>query len=75
MEDRIYIETDGVVMNKFLLIFGIVVFLYCLYLFAVSIYATNSDPYIFYISIFGMLNASIAIAVSEILDKVNTSKS
>jgi hypothetical protein len=62
-------------MGKFLLIFGIVVFLCCLYIFVVSFFVNHTDPYLFYMSIFGMLNASIAIAVSEILENVKTSKS
>ncbi|QCJ44586.1 hypothetical protein FAY30_23330 [Bacillus sp. S3] len=62
-------------MSKFLLIFGIVVFLCCSYILVVSFFATHTDPNLFYFSILGMLNASIAIAVSEILDNVKTSKS
>jgi hypothetical protein len=70
-----FVETDGVVMSKFLSIFGVVVFLYCLYLFVTFFFSNDREAAIFYGSIFGMLNASIAIAVSEILNKVKTTKS
>ena len=62
-------------MGKFLLTFGIVVFLYCLWFFVSFFFSTDHEAAVFYGSIFGMLNASIAIAVSEILNKVKSTKS
>ena len=72
---RINVETDGMTMSKFLLTFGVIVFLCSLYLFVAFFFSTDREAAIFYGSIFGMLNASIAIAVSEILDKVKKAKS
>jgi hypothetical protein len=60
----------GVTMSKFLLTFGGVVFFYCLYLFVAFFFSSDHEVAIFYGSIFGMLNGSIAIAVSQILNKL-----
>ncbi|MFF2450557.1 hypothetical protein ACFVSW_26285 [Neobacillus sp. NPDC058068] len=62
-------------MEKFLYTFGTVVFLYCLWSFVMFFFGSNKEAAFFYGSIFGMLNGSIAIAVSQILGKVKKIKS
>lgn len=58
-------------MDRFLLAFGLIVFGMS-FIFMVMNFVGEYDGQGFIVSIFGMLNASIAISVSEILRKVNT---
>ncbi|WP_010095575.1 hypothetical protein [Ornithinibacillus scapharcae] len=57
-------------MVRFLLIFGIIIFAGSLIFFVMNLIGEN-DSMLMIGSIFGMLNASIAIGVSEILAKIN----
>ncbi|MCT2534430.1 hypothetical protein NC661_15295 [Aquibacillus koreensis] len=56
-------------MDRFIFIFGILVFAACLIMFVMNLVG-EYDGIVLLISIFGMLNASIAIGVSEILGRV-----
>lgn len=56
-------------MDRFLLAFGLLVFVTSL-IFMVMNFIGEYDGQGFIVSVFGMLNASIAICVSEILRKV-----
>ncbi|MDQ1143898.1 hypothetical protein QE429_000725 [Bacillus sp. SORGH_AS 510] len=49
--------------------------MYCFYLFVTFFFNNDREAAIFYSSLFAKLNASIAIAVSELLIKVKTTKS
>ncbi|GEM04043.1 hypothetical protein HMI01_10310 [Halolactibacillus miurensis] len=53
-------------MDRFLFVFGLVVFLICVIFFVMNVF-TQYYGLSFILSVFGMLNASIAIGVSEIL--------
>ena len=61
-------------MDKFLFIFGIVVFAICLIFFIMN-FIGEYDELALIVSIFGMLNASVAIGVSEIISTVKNVKS
>ena len=58
-------------MDRFLLIFGIVVFAISLIFFIMNFIGEYNDLALI-VSIFGMLNASVAIGVSEIISTVKT---
>ena len=60
-------------MDRFLFIFGIVVFAFCL-IFLIMNFIGEYDGQTLIVAIFGMLNASIAIGVSEILSKIKNTK-
>lgn len=57
-------------MDRFLLAFGLIVFVIS-FIFLVMNFVGEYDGQTFIVSVLGMLNASIAICVSEILNKVN----
>jgi len=61
-------------MDRFLLIFGIVVFAISL-IFLIMNFIGEYNELTLIVSIFGMLNASVAIGVSEIISTVKTLKS
>ena len=61
-------------MDRFLLIFGIVVFAISLIFFIMNFIGEYNELSLI-VSIFGMLNASVAIGVSEIISTVKTLKS
>lgn len=61
-------------MDRFLLIFGIVVFAISLIFFNMN-FIGDYDELALIVSIFGMLNASVAIGVSEIISTVKSLKS
>lgn len=61
-------------MDKFLFIFGIVVFAICL-IFLIMNFIGEYDGQTLIVSIFGMLNASVAMGVSEIISTVKNVKS
>ena len=61
-------------MDRFLLIFGIVVFAISL-IFLIMNFIGEYNELALIVSIFGMLNASVAIGVSEIISTVKTLKS
>lgn len=63
----------GVILDRFLSVFGIVVFLGSL-IFLVMSFFGESDGVTLIVSIFGLLNASIAIGVSDILSELKKSK-
>ncbi|WP_272480022.1 hypothetical protein [Aquibacillus koreensis] len=64
-----YCRFGGVSLDRFIFIFGILVFAACLIMFVMNLVG-EYDGIVLLISIFGMLNASIAIGVSEILGRV-----
>ena len=61
-------------MDRFLLIFGIVVFAISL-IFLIMNFIGEYNELTLIVSIFGMLNASVAIGVSEIISTIKTLKS
>ena len=61
-------------MDRFLFIFGIVVFSSCLIFFIMNFIGEYNELTLI-VSIFGMLNASVAIGVSEIISTVKNLKS
>ena len=61
-------------MDRFLLIFGIVVFAISL-IFLIMNFIGEYDGLTLIVSIFGMLNASVAMGVSEIISTVKDLKS
>ncbi|WP_138420861.1 hypothetical protein [Aquibacillus sediminis] len=60
-------------MDKFLFIFGIIVFVFCLIFFVMN-FLGEYDGMILLGTVFGMLNASIAMGVSEILRALKSKK-
>ncbi|QOY34689.1 hypothetical protein AWH56_018445 [Anaerobacillus isosaccharinicus] len=60
-------------MDRFLFVFGILVFFFAFIFFVMSFFAEH-DGVAMVISIFAMLNASIAIGVSEILARTKNLK-
>lgn len=58
-------------MDRFLLAFGLIVFVIS-FIFLVMSFVGEYDGQTFIVSVLVMLNSSIAICVSEILNKVNS---
>jgi hypothetical protein len=56
-------------MDRWLFVFGLLFFVSCFVIFVMSLFG-DSDGMMFTWTLFGMLNASIAMGVSEILSVV-----
>ncbi|ESU34082.1 hypothetical protein G3A_02970 [Bacillus sp. 17376] len=60
-------------MDRFLFIFGLIIFAFCLIFFVMN-FVGEYDGMILFGTLFGMLNASIALGVSEILRELKSKK-
>ncbi|QOR64951.1 hypothetical protein IM538_13980 [Cytobacillus suaedae] len=57
-------------MDRFLFVFGLIIFAFCLLFFVMNFFVGEYDGMALIWSLFGMLNASIAMGVAEILSLV-----
>ncbi|WP_100407587.1 hypothetical protein [Bacillus solitudinis] len=60
-------------MDRFLFIFGLIIFAFCLIFFVMN-FIGEYDAMILFGTLFGMLNASIAMGVSDILRELKSKK-
>jgi hypothetical protein len=60
-------------LERFLFVFGLIIFAFCLVFFVVN-FLSDFDGMMFILTLFGMLNASIAMGVSKIISVIKGKK-
>lgn len=73
MYSNSYIQLEVYFLERFLYIFGLIIFVFCL-IFLVMNFIGEYDGLVLFGALFGMLNASIAMGVSEILSELKSKK-